>query len=88
MTRKEVTLEQAVKCLDQNMRFAGEKTVCRNCLRRAGTGLRGAGGAAIITYNVNLTFDPNASPTSSLGAAGPGTVTGTLTIDTSGSRST
>lgn len=39
--------------------------------------------ATVITYDVNLTFDPNASPTSSLGAGGPGTVTGTVTIDTS-----
>ena len=39
--------------------------------------------ATIITYDVNLTFDPNATPELSLGAAGPGTVTGTLTIDTS-----
>ncbi|MDR3468976.1 MAG: PEP-CTERM sorting domain-containing protein [Xanthobacteraceae bacterium] len=39
--------------------------------------------ADVITYDVNLTFDPNASPSSSLEAAGPGTVTGTFTIDTS-----
>ncbi len=39
--------------------------------------------AAFITYTVNLTFDPNSTPQSSLGAAGPGTVTGTFTIDTS-----
>jgi hypothetical protein len=39
--------------------------------------------ADVITYQVNLTFDPNASPSASLGAAGPGTVTGTFTIDTS-----
>jgi hypothetical protein len=43
----------------------------------------GAASAAVITYDVNLTFDPNATPTSSLGAAGPGTVKGTVTIDTS-----
>lgn len=39
--------------------------------------------AAVIIYDVNLTFDPNATPTSSLGAAGPGTVKGTITLDTS-----
>jgi hypothetical protein len=38
--------------------------------------------AAFITYTVNLTFDPNSTPTMTLGAAGPGTVTGTFTIDT------
>jgi hypothetical protein len=43
----------------------------------------GAASAAVITYDVNLTFDPNATPESSLGAAGPGTVKGTITIDTS-----
>lgn len=39
--------------------------------------------AAVTTYDVNLTFDPNASPSSSLGAAGPGTIKGTITVDTS-----
>jgi hypothetical protein len=38
--------------------------------------------ADLITYSVNLTFDPNSTPTSTLGAAGPGTITGTFTIDT------
>ena len=36
----------------------------------------------LCTYNVNFTYDPNSSPSSTLGAAGPGTVTGTFTIDT------
>jgi hypothetical protein len=38
--------------------------------------------ADLLTYNVNFTYDPNSSPSSSLNAAGPGTVTGTFTIDT------
>ncbi len=45
-------------------------------------GYAAPGSAAIITFDVHLTFDPNSTPTSTLGAAGPGTVTGTLTIDT------
>lgn len=39
--------------------------------------------ATLITYDVNLHFDPNSTPSFTLGPNGPGTVTGTITIDTS-----
>jgi hypothetical protein len=39
--------------------------------------------ADLITFSVQMTFDPNSTPQSTLGPNGPGTVTGTFTIDTS-----
>jgi hypothetical protein len=49
----------------------------------AAASISGPADAAIVTYDVNLTFDPNATAFSTLGPAGPGTVKGTVSIDTS-----
>ena len=55
------------------------KTLCAGIALCAVLGFAGSASAALITYDVNMNFDPSHQE----GGQGVGTITGTFTIDTS-----
>jgi len=55
------------------------KGLCAGIAVCLGLSVAGSASASLITYTVNMNFDPGAED----GGTGPGTITGTFTIDTS-----